>query len=647
MPINENATMQDDLQNLPRDQLLSTIQGLLLNSTSEAVEARLDDQRVDLQDMIVPAPGDDTTTSLDLLDSPFFVVSGLPDVNVPTMPSNRSRPFSANESTTGRKVLKNFYSFDVRFAEWTEFDNVMNGQDITALGNLPRKFSSWGKLIKLMLTMTHEAKVERVGEIQELSVMFNALSRTFEAFEYGVIVENGSNVDATCFNRTTKGSFLFSEGKEAACLPCGLNSDGHHLCTIGFATKVCRVKWEADPIAKQKPTWHTKAEQNNDLRAGLQTVLGLQVGDTMETTNVSPSATTNSILRDHQIIAVAKDRHTEHLTAGRMLPRDPVNLWAAVMQACNYSVVKNRSKTIVMSARKFWFIDLGTAGTLKVSRAVDVGSRGFLMTVVRFFNCANQVSANDAPTLNPTCRRAWEAALGTRQHRTSERLNKKKAPSSAANNDPSNRGNKRPRTEGSSSRSTPLERQSGEAVVASVSFDNDEDEICFGYDDFDIAIPWFDQIGDTLEVLGRGRSGKVTKVVWDSREVALKTFILKRDDKRDLQGVYEHELDVLRSLKKLWGTHVPAMMFHKPWATSPMIGLELGEQLADDMTEWSEEDLHKADTTIAKIRELGWCQKDTRGANFVRIRGEKTDWVAMIDFESMERIKAPAPLFST
>jgi hypothetical protein len=218
MPINENATMQDDLQNLPRDQLLSTIQGLLLNSTSEAVEARLDDQRVDLQDMIVPAPGDDTTTSLDLLDSPFFVVSGLPDVNVPTMPSNRSRPFSANESTTGRKVLKNFYSFDVRFAEWTEFDNVMNGQDITALGNLPRKFSSWGKLIKLMLTMTHEAKVERVGEIQELSVMFNALSRTFEAFEYGVIVENGSNVDATCFNRTTKGSF-FIFGRKGSRLP--------------------------------------------------------------------------------------------------------------------------------------------------------------------------------------------------------------------------------------------------------------------------------------------------------------------------------------------------------------------------------------------------------------------------------------------
>eukprot|EP00978_Attheya_sp_CCMP212_P011268 scaffold27683_cov59-Attheya_sp.AAC.4 len=63
-----------------------------------------------------------------------------------------------------------------------------------------------------------------------------------------------------------------------------------------------------------------------------------------------------------------------------------------------------------------------------------------------------------------------------------------------------------------------------------------------------MAIPWFDQIGDTLEDLGRGRSGEVTKVVWNAQHVALKTFILQFDDNRSLESVYEHELDVLWEL---------------------------------------------------------------------------------------------------
>ena len=113
-----------------------------------------------------------------------------------------------------------------------------------------------------------------------------------------------------------------------------------------------------------------------------------------------------------------------------------------------------------------------------------------------------------------------------------------------------------------------------------------ETQSCFGYDEFDIAIPWFDQIGPTLEVLGVGRSGKVTKVIWNDQPVALKTFILQRNDGRSLESVYENELEVLRELRDLWGKHVPELLFHKFWPTSPMIGLELGEPLPDDMDTW-------------------------------------------------------------
>ena len=185
----------------------------------------------------------------------------------------------------------------------------------------------------------------------------------------------------------------------------------------------------------------------------------------------------------------------------------------------------------------------------------------------------------------------------------------------------------------------PLNRVCHPTVVSLGSFEDegDEEEMdgCFGYDECGMTIPWFDQIGDTLEVLGRGRSGEVTKVIWNAQPVALKTFALQFDDSRSLESVYEHELEVLRGLRKLWGKHVPELLFHKPWPTSPMIGLELGEPLSDDMLTWSDTDKRKANETVEKIRELGWRQKDIRGANFVRLRGNR---IAMIDFESIEKV---------
>ena len=71
-----------------------------------------------------------------------------------------------------------------------------------------------------------------------------------------------------------------------------------------------------------------------------------------------------------------------------------------------------------------------------------------------------------------------------------------------------------------------------------------------------------------------------------------------------------------------------------------MIGLELGEQLPDDMEDWPDEDSNQAYETMEKIEELGWIQTDVRGANFVRLHspdGNKS-YIAMIDYESMESL---------
>jgi hypothetical protein len=101
---------------------------------------------------------------------------------------------------------------------------------------------------------------------------------------------------------------------------------------------------------------------------------------------------------------------------------------------------------------------------------------------------------------------------------------------------------------------------------------------------YGVVVPWLHQIGSSLQVLGNGRSGIVTKNLWSGQEVAVKKFILQEDDERSVYRVYKHECKVLLSLRSLWGTHVPKLLFRKPWTTSPMIGLQLGEQLADDMS---------------------------------------------------------------
>jgi hypothetical protein len=66
-----------------------------------------------------------------------------------------------------------------------------------------------------------------------------------------------------------------------------------------------------------------------------------------------------------------------------------------------------------------------------------------------------------------------------------------------------------------------------------------------------------------------------------------------------------------------------------------MIGLQLGEQLEDDMSDWSKEDFESAEAapTMEEVKRLGWEQEDVRGANFIRLTGpDNIKRIAMIDF---------------
>ena len=412
MPINEEATMDDDLTSLGPVQLLCTIQGLLLNHSSDAVRALLRTQRVLIANDAVIPRNDATFTYQDSLESPFFVVENLRPL--PQVQTNAStRRLSGNLSKTARAVLKDFYGYNVTFAEWTDFETLMNGQYITSCGLQRTPYRNWGEMLKGLISKTEEASMGGVtGEVQELSIMHGALRTIFAAFDFDMKVKNGSDDDVTCSILSTGVDFLFTEGKESASLPRLLSTDGHHLCSFGFATKVARINWKLPPASP--PTlvsdWHSDAEENNNLRAGLQTYLnvgGEEPGENAYTL-VQPSDRTNAILRNHQELADAVNAVQTQFNAGMIESHDPVNLWAAVMQACQYSIKQGRAMTIVQSARMWWFVRLGgdTSCVVRISTARKVGSRHFLTTVMKFLNYAR-----DSRAMVQGLRRRWEIAL--------------------------------------------------------------------------------------------------------------------------------------------------------------------------------------------------------------------------------------------
>lgn len=178
-----------------------------------------------------------------------------------------------------------------------------------------------------------------------------------------MLVKNGSDNDVSCMRGATGPTFLFTEGKESACLPRYLLDDGHHLCSFGFATKVASINWEEpqekNPPSEEPPSWYPQARGNDDLRGNLQVFLRVG-GDKVGISSVRLSARTNSILRDHSLVTNPRNIVHARLREGLIPSHDPVNLWAVVMQACLYSIKKGRSMTLVQSARMWWFIQLNT-----------------------------------------------------------------------------------------------------------------------------------------------------------------------------------------------------------------------------------------------------------------------------------------------
>ena len=86
-----------------------------------------------------------------------------------------------------------------------------------------------------------------------------------------------------------------------------------------------------------------------------------------------------------------------------------------------------------------------------------------------------------------------------------------------------------------------------------------------GIDNDGIIIPYLYQLENIIKDLGYGRCGYVKKISWNGGTAAMKEYQLQHyEDDREPMDVYKHELEVLRSLKAVWGTYVPRLLFHNP-----------------------------------------------------------------------------------
>jgi hypothetical protein len=206
---------------------------------------------------------------------------------------------------------------------------------------------------------------------------------------------------------------------------------------------------------------------------------------------------------------------------GHIEDTDAINLWAAVMQACYYSVAKGQNRSIVMSARMFWFIRPDTTQDedavlrykccVKISDAHPFGSPFFMRTLVSFITHA----AKEKRPRKNTAQRLWETAL---TGGTGKSDSKGKRPTQSEK-EPIPKKPKTGEQQGASTK-TSNAAQTGDCEVAMIStaLSVDESDEPTGTDGFGV-IPWFGQIDETNpQVLGIGRASKFTKVQWNGQD---------------------------------------------------------------------------------------------------------------------------------
>jgi hypothetical protein len=571
------------------------------------------------------------------LSIPFFSIS-VKDADV-SAKRTYSR-MSGDVTKTAAQVLKNAYGYNVRFRQW---ERSLHG-DIRDATIQQDNTETLPRIVMKLIEDSYERKCSK-GEIQELTIYADIIRGLLSTFGFELEVQSPPADDFIFSSVSNHEKFLFGEAKQISSLPNKTLPSGtsHELCLFGFAAYV--AKCTPDPDVSKTLTILLEIEATKE---------------TQDKSNCRASEMAQSLLEQGEGIPEVAESIRNKLANGEVRPDDAVNLWAAVMQACHCSVSKGKQVSIVMSIHMMWFIRLfihqDDGCYIAVSDGISVGSSGSNEELIYFLAYAQSLE-----NMNVDSQRLWQKASQQLDESDQEEDTKgnSNTNTSHSHGDRDESGPKRRGVKGSTNTHSTQASSSLQVAPSSMKPAKDFEDLdvkqgsiarAISTNEADLAvtfqgkdrygvIPYFDQIGEPLEVLGHGRCGTVSKIKWGKGYAALKEFDIQPEceDDRYFYDVYEYELKVLDNLRSLWGKYVPALLFHKPWATSPVIGLQLGEPIEEDyIGDWPEEDQVKVEETIAKVKALGWEQEDHRGTNFVRLVDQDgIKRIAMIDFESL------------
>jgi hypothetical protein len=391
----EERPGDDDLKSLTPIEQLERIQELLTKFSSDAVRKFLIKHKYNVDNLYSLDSSMDALTAKDFLDTPFFSIRGLrpnPDQNG----VDESRQMTANVSTTKRKVLDNYYTYSVGFGHWENFVSDVQIEDLEAQASLTEVYDSWATMVSTLLQRSFWMTIKRPGEILELILFESVFNVVVECFGFEYVVVIGGACDVEVLGKDDETPFLFLEGKESGRLPCRIMDRPQlwsELCLFGFATKIAR----------------TESSDNEAGRQALAETLGLQNDKPkLVSTESKPSSMVQTLLlKSEQCIGPLAKEIRKQRRDGHIEDTDAINLWAAVMEACHYSIRNGKNVSIVLSARMFWFIRLDTTEDavfgykccVKISDAHCVGSPSFMRTLVSFIKHAAQNKYGEVETM--------------------------------------------------------------------------------------------------------------------------------------------------------------------------------------------------------------------------------------------------------
>ena len=104
--------------------------------------------------------------------------------------------------------------------------------------------------MRLLIDKTMGSALDTTGEIQQLTHLFSGIRVALRSFNVKTPVYNGPDIDIAFSDLSSGTKYIFAEGKASSYLPQRLTKDGHHLCTVGFATKVAKVVWASPSTTK-------------------------------------------------------------------------------------------------------------------------------------------------------------------------------------------------------------------------------------------------------------------------------------------------------------------------------------------------------------------------------------------------------------